>query len=121
MSELSVTGKLKVAMDEQTFASGFSKREFVVTTNEQYPQDIKLELIKDKCSLIDKFEVGQDIKVSFNLRGNFYEPKNAYYNSLQAWRIEAGERVEQGTYTQPQPVAQAQEHVEDIDGSGLPF
>ena len=58
MSELSVTGKLKVAMDEQTFASGFRKREFVVTTNETYPQDIKLELVKDKCSLLDNFELG---------------------------------------------------------------
>jgi single-strand DNA-binding protein len=94
-----VSGKLKVKMETQTFSSGFAKREFVVTTAEQYPQDIKLELVKDKCSLMDKFKVGQEVTVSFNLRGNFYEPKNAYYNSLQAWKIEA---LENGAMPLPQ-------------------
>jgi hypothetical protein len=83
-----LTGKIKVINDTQTFDSGFQKREFVVTTNETYPQDIKLELIKDKCGILDTYKVGQDVKVSFNLRGSYYEPKDAYYVNLQAWRIE---------------------------------
>jgi len=98
--EYIVEGKLKVKMDEQSFSSGFTKREFVVTTQEQYPQDIKLEFVKDKCSLLDSYKVGQDVKVSFNLRGNEYNGK--YYVNLQAWRIEKGERVEQASHT-PEP------------------
>jgi single-strand DNA-binding protein len=91
-----VTGKLKVVMDEQEFSSGFKKREFVITTDEKYPQDIKFELIKDKCDDIVKFNIGQSVKVSYNLRGNYYEPKDAYYNSLQAWRLELdGEQASQ--------------------------
>ncbi len=74
-------------MEEQSFSSGFTKREFVLTTEEQYPQDIKFELIKDKTSAIDKFNVNDTIKVSFNLRGNEYNGK--YYVNLQAWRVEA--------------------------------
>lgn len=112
-----VSGKLKVKQDTQTFSSGFEKREFVVTTQEQYPQDIKLEFVKDKCSLLDSYEVGQDVKVSFNLRGNEYNGK--YYVNLQAWRIEKGEA--EATYTQPNVSQPQQETVEDIDGSGLPF
>ena len=50
--ELIVTGKIKLINDTQTFASGFSKREFVVTTAEQYPQDIKFETIKDDFVII---------------------------------------------------------------------
>lgn len=85
------SGKIKVIMDLQTFDSGFTKREFVITTNEQYPQDLKFELVKDKTSLIDKFSVGQEVKVSFNLRGN--EFKERYYVNLGAWRIEADAAV----------------------------
>lgn len=85
---LELTGNLKVVMDEQVFDSGFKKREFVITTQEEeYPQDIKFELIKDKCSEINKFKVGDSIKVHMNIRGNEYKDK--YYVNLQAWRIEA--------------------------------
>ena len=89
MASYEVTGKLKVKMEEQSFSSGFTKREFVLTTEEQYPQDIKFELIKDKTSAIDKFNANDTIKVSFNLRGNEYNGK--YYVNLQAWGVEAGE------------------------------
>jgi len=96
---LEVTGKIKGIFDEQVFASGFTKREFVITTEEQYPQDIKLEFVKDKCSLLDKFKIGQSVKVSFNLRGSEYNGK--YYVNLNAWRIE---EVEQASYT-PDPLS----------------
>jgi type 1 fimbria pilin len=87
MASYEVSGKLKVKMGEQSFSSGFTKREFVLTTEEQYPQDIKFELIKDKTSAIDKFKENDTIKVSFNLRGNEYNGK--YFVNLQAWRVEA--------------------------------
>lgn len=92
MSAYEVSGKLKLKNETQTFDSGFSKREFVVTTEEQYPQDIKLEFVKDKCSLLDMYEVDSPVKVSFNLRGNEYNDK--YYVNLQAWRIEKGEATQ---------------------------
>ena len=47
-------GSIKLISPAQTFPSGFVKREFVVTTDDQYPQDIKLELTKEKCALLDK-------------------------------------------------------------------
>lgn len=83
---LEVEGKVKVIMDKQTFKSGFEKREFVITTQEQYPQDIKFECIKDKIALLDPLKPGDEVKVSFNLRGNEYQGR--YYVNLQAWRIE---------------------------------
>ncbi|CAG5086295.1 DUF3127 domain-containing protein [Parvicella tangerina] len=86
MSELKLTGKIKVIYDLQTWDSGFSKREFVVTTQEQYPQDVKFEAIKDKAAQLDTVAVGDDVDVSFNVRGNEYNGK--YYVNLQAWRIQ---------------------------------
>ena len=115
-----VSGKLKVKKDTQTFSSGFEKREFVITTDEKFPQDIKLEFVKDKCSLLDSFDVGQDVKVSWNLRGNEYGGK--YYVNLQAWRIEkatSGEyNVERPDPGQPLP---SQPQPTDIPDDDLPF
>lgn len=69
---------------------GFTKREFVIETGEQYPQKIILELIKDKCSLIDSFNVGDEISASINLRGReWINPEGVakYFNTLVAWKI----------------------------------
>ena len=75
--------------DTQTFGSGFTKREFVITTGDsKYPQDIKFEVVKDKCSLLDQFSIGQAVNVSFDIRGNEYNGK--YYVNLNCWKIQAG-------------------------------
>lgn len=82
-----ITGVIKLINPTQTFDSGFQKREFVVTTKEQYPQDIKLEVVKEKCAVLDGYKVGQGVAVDYNLRGSEYQGK--YYVSLQAWKIAA--------------------------------
>jgi len=82
-----ITGVIKLINPTQTFDSGFQKREFVVTTKEQYPQDIKIEVVKDKCAVLDGYKVGQSVAVDYNLRGSEYNGK--YYVSLQAWKIAA--------------------------------
>ncbi len=83
-------GKIKLINDTQSFASGFTKREFVVTTsNDKYPQDLKFEVVKDKCSLLDSYESGQDVQVTFDIRGNEYNGK--YYVSLSCWKIQAAD------------------------------
>ena len=68
-----------------------SETEFVVTTNEQYPQNIIIEFVQDKCELLDSFEVNDIVKVNINLRGREWvnpEGETKYFNSIQAWRIE---------------------------------
>ncbi len=89
---MEVIGKIKVINETQTFGSnGFRKREIVVTTDEQYPQMILIEFIQDKCDLLDSFNMGEDVKVSINLRGREWinpEGKAVYFNSIQGWRIE---------------------------------
>ena len=74
-------------LDLQTFDSGFTKREFVVTTEDQYPQDVKFEAVKDRISMLDNLQPGQTVTVSFNVRGNEYQGR--YYVNLQAWRVQA--------------------------------
>jgi len=83
---LQLTGTIKVIFQAETYPSGFTKREFVVTTKEQYPQDVKFELVKDKTAILDSFSEGQEVTVHFNLRGSEYQGK--YFVSLQGWKVE---------------------------------
>ena len=82
-------GTIKLISDTQTFGSGFTKHEFVITTaDSKYPQDIKFEVVKDKCSTLDQYSTGQAVTVSFDIRGNEYNGK--YYVNLNCWKIQAG-------------------------------
>jgi len=89
---MEVQGKIKVIGETQTFGSnGFRKREVVVTTAEQYPQSIMVEFVQDKTDLLNNFAIGQDVKISINLRGREWtnpQGEVKYFNSIQGWRIE---------------------------------
>jgi len=89
---MEVQGKIKLIGEVKTFGDNFNKREFVVTTDDQYPQMIMIELHQDKCDLINNYKVGDEVKVSINLRGKeWINPEGVarYFNSLVGWRIEA--------------------------------
>ena len=84
------SGTIKLINDTQTFPSGFSKREFVITTeHDKYPQDLKFEVVKDRCDMLDEYEVGQRVQLNFDIRGNEY--KDRYYVNLSCWKIQAAE------------------------------
>ena len=89
---MEVIGKIKLVSETQAFgANGFQKRELVVTTDDQYPQMIMIEFVQDKCDLLNNYKVGQDVKVSINLRGREWinpQGEAKYFNSLTGWRIE---------------------------------
>jgi single-strand DNA-binding protein len=81
-----VEGTIKIIGEAQTYGASFRKREFILTTEEKFPQDVKFELYQDDCSLIDTEDLGDKVKVFFNLKGNEYKGK--YYVNLQAWKIQ---------------------------------
>ena len=96
---LQITGKLIIINETQTFSSGFCKREFVIETIEdKYPQQIKLEAIKERCDTFDNIPLGSILTVDFNIRGNEYQGK--YYVNLQSWKVNIDER---GTGEVPKP------------------
>jgi len=119
------TGKLKVIFDTQTFPSGFTKREFVLTIgDENYPQDVKFELIKDKCTWLDNFQQDQEITVSFDIRGNEYKDK--YYVNLNCWKIVgagqgAAPSQAAATAAAPQAASSAEPSPDDLRSDDIPF
>ena len=90
---MEVTGKIKWIDETKTYGNnGFRKREVVITTEEQYPQQILIEFIQDKCELLNNYQVGQNVKIGINLRGREWtnpEGETKYFNSIQGWRIDA--------------------------------
>jgi hypothetical protein len=86
-----IKGKLKIKGETKEFGNnGFTKREIVIETVETYPQSILIEFIKDKCSLIEVHQVGDEIEVSINIQGREWvspQGETKYFNSLQGWKI----------------------------------
>ena len=89
---MEVQGKIYRKDETKTYGdSGFRKREFIMVTADQYPQHILLELVQDKCDILDSYNVGDDIKVSVNLNGRLWtnpEGVEICFNAIQGWRIE---------------------------------
>jgi len=90
---MKVNGKLLEIQETQQVSDTFRKRMFVLeyADNPQYVEYISFELIQDRCDLLDGLQQGQNVEVSFNLRGRKWvnpEGVTKYFNSLQAWRIE---------------------------------
>ena len=86
MSNLTLTGILKVKKSESIVNDKFKKLEFVVTdTASQYPQHVSLQLTQDRTSLLDNVNEGDKITVSFNLRGREWTSPQGevkYFNTL---------------------------------------
>jgi len=108
-------GTVKVVMETQTFGSGFTKREFVVTTDEKFPQDVKFECVKERTALLDPLGKGDRVKVGFYIRGNEY--KERYYVNLNASKVDKldGGEAEAGA------VAPGEAPYPTADDTDIPF
>ncbi|MEH6587122.1 MAG: DUF3127 domain-containing protein [Halioglobus sp.] len=82
-----LTGKIKLIQEAKTFDSGFTKREMVVIVEDgKYPQEINVEFVQDKVTLLDSLQVSQEVTVTFDIRGREYNGR--YFNNLQGWKID---------------------------------
>jgi hypothetical protein len=105
---MQVTGKIKVINETQEVSASFKKRELVVTTEESYPQHILIEFNQDKCSVLDNYNVNDNVVVDINLRGREWtNPEGVvkYFNQIQGWKIS---KDAVGEITQPTQVNNVQ-------------
>lgn len=94
-----IVGKLIEKEKTVQISEKFRKREFVIEKSENnngmvFTDSIKFQLTQDRCSLIDPVAINDEIKVTFNIRGNRWEKngKVSYFNNLDAWKIEKMEK-----------------------------
>ena len=123
---MEIIGKIKKIDEPKTVgASGFKIREMVITTNEQYPQMIMIQFVQDKCDLLNSYKVGQDVKVSINLRGREWinpQGEAIYFNTIQGWRIEAAqEGAAEAKPTAAPSKFETTTEIDDSEPDDLPF
>ena len=89
------TGKLVAKYDTVQRSETFKTREFVIEKSDDIGgriinNYIKFQCVQDKTALPDKFNLGDEIKVSFNLKGTKWskDGRENYITNLDAWRIE---------------------------------
>ncbi len=82
-----VEGKLHKLFPTEQKSASFMAREFVLEIPDgNYPQLVKFQAVQDRCAILDSFQEGDRIKVSFDLRGREWNGK--YLTNLNAWRID---------------------------------
>lgn len=108
MSDLKQEGRIIAIMELERVTDSFSKREFVIETDDQYPQMIKFEFTQAKCDILDTARVGEDVVVCFNVRGRKWHNEkkgiDQYFNTLQAWRLEKVKEGATPSNNEPPPV-----------------
>ena len=91
---MEIKGTIKKISETVQISERFRKREFVVeyASNPDYPQPLQFEMVQDRCELLDSFQEGQQVEISFDLRGREWtnpQGQVKYFNSLQAWKLVA--------------------------------
>lgn|SRR5690625_2502671 len=127
---MEIKGKVHEIGEVEQITDTFRKRELIVeyAENPQFVEYLKFEATQDRVSIFDNVNVGDEVEVSFNLRGRPWTGKDGvtkYFNSLIAWRITKLES--QATPPPPTPGLGDVPPAVDISSSGndddddLPF
>lgn len=106
-----ITGKLAAKYDTVQRTETFKTREFVIEKTEEFNgrtvnNYIKFQCVQDRTTMPDRFNIGDEVKVSFNIKGTKWvkDGRENYITNLDAWRME---NIKLGQQTQ----APSQQHV----------
>lgn len=126
---LELTGTLVKFYETKSFPSGFSIQEFVVRTDERYPQEVLVQAAKEKIDVLKNFKENDVVKVKFNLRGREYNGR--HFVSLDMWTMEiaaagntsASNPSTMGNSAAPAPAPMMNDNPSNNDayGDDLPF
>lgn len=106
---MEIQGRIKTIFATETVGqNGFQKRDVVITTDGQYPQDIIIQFAQGNCALLDNLQIGQIVKIHFNLQGREWTSPQGevkYFNTVVGWKIEVVQPMQQ--YQPPMQYQQA--------------
>ena len=87
---LSIKGKVQQILQTQSGTSKagkeWSKQEFVIETDEQYPRNVCFTLFGDKVGLLNGISAGEEVEVSFNVESREYNGR--WFHNINAWKID---------------------------------
>lgn len=122
-----INGKLIFKEDTQRISDKFQKREFVIEVenekNSQWNDFIKVQLIQDRCDLLENIALNEEIKVYFNVRGRKWENngQTSYFTNLEGWRIEKVQPQAVGGMMPPVPTYTVEDIPPVQEADDLPF
>ncbi len=115
----------KLNVQSGTSARGaWSKQEFIFEYQEgNFPTQVCMNVWgEEKVRELEKYQVGDKVKVSFNLSSREYNGR--WYNDVRAWRIEPAGTAPAAPAVPPAPVAPPPSEVPGFDSMSeddLPF
>ncbi len=112
-----LTGRIIEIFPTQEVSATFKKREFVlekseISNDKTFTDTIKFQVLQDRSSLLDNYKIGDEVKVTFNIKGTKWEKEGRvnYFVNLDVWRIEkTGENTTPTTTAQPAETTTVQE------------
>lgn len=89
---MEIRGKIHEIGAVQNVTDTFKKRDLIVAyaENPQFVEYITFQATQDRVTIFDGLSIGEEVEVSFNLRGRPWTNKESvttYFNSLVAWRV----------------------------------
>ena len=122
---MELLGILKEKFDIIKVSEKFSKRDFVIETEHttKYPQFISVQVTQDKCSLLDSHNIGDEVKIQINIKGRIWDGPQGikYFNTIEAWKIEAVNVVKQEPHKYPDAPIQNNVNNSVSNNDDLPF
>ena len=120
-----ITGKLAAKYDTVQRTETFKTREFVIEKSEDINgrtinNYVKFQCVQDRTTMPDRFNIGDEVKVSFNIKGTKWikDGKENYITNLDAWRMEHIKLAQQTS--QPTSITTSNETYNEIVDD-LPF
>ena len=125
MAALEIEGRIKQKLSRQSGQSArgaWEKQEFILEYQDgNYPADVMVTAFgSDKVADLERYQVGDAVKVSFNLRAREYNGR--WYNDVRLWKIApAGQNAAQQPPVQQAPAPTLDDMPADIPENDLPF
>lgn len=107
-----ITGKLVAKYDTVQRTETFKTREFVIEKTEDIngrsiSNYVKFQSVQDRTIMPDRFNLGDEVKVSFNIKGTKWvkDGRENYITNLDAWRMEHVKLAQETNSAAQQPSA----------------
>lgn len=108
-------GKIVKILELQTGTSKngeWKKQDIIVETSEAYPKKICFSIWNDKISQLEGVEVGDDVRVMFNVASREYNHK--WYNDITAYQLDNISKKEYDNNPLA-PITKPETHQIDLD------
>ena len=125
MAALEIEGRIKQKLSRQSGQSArgaWEKQEFILEYQDgNYPADVMVTAFgSDKVADLDRYQVGDQVKVSFNLRAREYNGR--WYNDVRLWKLSpAGQEAPRQEQAPQAPAPSIEDMPADIPENDLPF